>query len=128
MMAKIDNTPIETDPFERADSPAAIMAYVYAKMGADGLMALLSQVVTDKESLEQDAAELNAVGLPDVATIVLEASANALPASILHCPYAASDVCNSQSWQLSRLRTFRQHRAQQCKRSTEMTSIAYFSR
>jgi hypothetical protein len=94
---------IEDDlgPFKDADSVSATMAYVHAKMGKDGLKALLSQVETDKETLERDAAELDAVGLPDVATIVMEAAANALPANILHCPYAEDDLHNYQSWQAS---------------------------
>jgi hypothetical protein len=100
-MAKIDNTPKEPDPFDKADSPSAIMAYVFSKMGKDGLIALFSQVETDKESLERDAAELDAVGLPEVAAIVLEAAANTLPANILHCPYAEYDLHNYQNWQAS---------------------------
>ena len=50
---------------------------------------------------------LDAVGLHDVATIVMEAAADALPASVMHCPYAEDDLRNYQSWQLSRLRRSR---------------------
>jgi hypothetical protein len=103
-MAKIDNTPKEPDPFDKADSPSAIMAYVFSKMGKDGLKALLSQVEADKDSLERDAAELDAVGLAEVAAIVLEAAASALPASVMHCPYAEDDLHNFQSWQASHQR------------------------
>lgn len=73
-MAKIDNNPKEPDPFDKADSPAAIMAYVFSKAGEDGLRALLDQIETDKESLERDATELDAIGLLDVAAIVKEAA------------------------------------------------------
>lgn len=103
-MAKIDTTPNEPDAFEKADSPAAIMAYVFSKAGEEGLRALLADVETDKESLKRDAAELDAVGLPDVATIVLEAAANALPANVMHCPYAEDDLHNYQNWQASHRR------------------------
>jgi hypothetical protein len=89
----------ELGPFKNADSVAAIMAYVHAKMGKDSLKAFLSQVETDKESLERDAAKLDAVGLPEVAAIVLEAAANALPANILLCPYAETDSHNYEGWQ-----------------------------
>jgi len=74
------------------------MAYVFSKMGKNGLKALLSQVETDKESLERDAAELDDVGLPDVATIVMKAAASALPAHVMHCPYAETDTRNYESW------------------------------
>jgi len=38
---------------------------------------------------------------PEVAAIVLEAAASALPANILHCPYADTDTHNYESWQAS---------------------------
>lgn len=97
-MAKIDNTTKEPDPFEKADSPSAILAYVFSKAGEEGLRELLTHIETDKESLERDAAELDAVGLPDVAAIVMEAAAGALPASVMHCPYAETDTRNYESW------------------------------
>jgi hypothetical protein len=96
---KIDNAPREPDPFDKADSPSAIMAYVFSKAGKEGLIAILSQIETDRETLERDAAELDAVGLPEVAAIVMEAAANALPANVMHCPYSEDDVHNYQSWQ-----------------------------
>lgn len=101
---KIEPQAPEPDPFAHANSPSAIMAYVFSKMGKDGLKALLSQAETDKESLERDAAELDAVGLPEVAAIVLEAAAGALPVHVMHCPYAETDTHNYDSWQASHQR------------------------
>jgi hypothetical protein len=91
---------IEDDlgPFKEADSVSATMAYVHAKMGANGLRALLAEITADQESLQRDANELTKVGLPDVAAIVLEAAANALPANVMHCPYAETDSHNYESW------------------------------
>ena len=56
------------------------------------------------EALQRDASELAEVGLPDVATIVLEAAASALPAHIMHCPYAETGSHNYESWQASHRR------------------------
>src|SRR6185312_8871278 len=100
-MAKSETSPQEPNPFDKADSPSAIMAYVHAKMGANGLRALLAEITADRESLERDGAELDAVGLPDVAAIVMEAAASALPDNVLHCPYAETDSHNYGSWQAS---------------------------
>src|SRR5215212_8446632 len=60
----------DADLFDTADSAAAIEAYVFSEFGADGLKELLSLVEIDRESLERDAAELSAVGLPKPAEIV----------------------------------------------------------
>jgi len=65
----------DADLFDTADSAAAIQAFVYAEYGADGLKELLSLVEIDRESLERDAAELSAVGLPLPAEIVREHAA-----------------------------------------------------
>jgi hypothetical protein len=97
---------IEADlgPFKDADSVSATIAYVHAKMGANGLRTLLAETTADREALQRDASELAEVGLPDVATIVLEAAASALPAHIMHCPYAETDSHNYESWQASHRR------------------------
>jgi hypothetical protein len=94
---------IEDDlsPFKDADLVSATMAYVHAKMGANGLRALLAEITTDRESLQRDANELAEVGLPEVGAIVLQAAANALHAHVMHCPYAEDDLHNYQSWQAS---------------------------
>jgi len=105
-MAKSETSPQEPNPFDKADSPSAIMAYVHAKMGANGLRALLAEITADREALQRDANELAEVGLPGVAAIVTEAAANALPAHVMHCPYAETDIHNFQSWQASHQRKF----------------------
>jgi hypothetical protein len=97
---------IEDDlgPFKEADSTSAIMAYVHAKLGEKGLRALLTEITADRESLQRDATELVEVGLPEVAAIVAEAAASALPAHLKHCPYAETDIANYESWQANRRR------------------------
>jgi len=94
---------IEDDPgpFKDADSASAIMPYVHAKMGANGLRALSAEITADRESLQRYANELTEVGLPDVATIVMETANGALLANVMHCPYAEDDLHNYQSWQAS---------------------------
>lgn len=72
------------------------MAHVFSKAGEEGLRELLTHIETDKE--KPGARCCRAVGLPDVATIVMEAAANAFPAHVMHCPYAATDIRNYQSW------------------------------
>src|SRR2546423_767754 len=64
----------DADPFDTADSSAAILAFIHAEYGADGLKELLSLIDSDRESLERDAAELNGVGLAKPAQIVSEAA------------------------------------------------------
>jgi len=54
----------EPDLFEGFQTTASILAFVHLEFGADGLKELLSLVEIDRESLERDAAELSAVGLP----------------------------------------------------------------
>lgn len=106
---KIEPQATEQDPFVHANSPPAIMAFIHAKMGAEGLQALLAEITADRESLERDAAELDAVGLPDVATIVMEAASTALSAGVMYCPYDESNAHNFDSWQAA------YHRRQKAK-------------
>lgn len=86
------------DDLDGFDSSAGVMAYVYSKEGAEGLRALLATLGAMRETLERDAAELQQVGLPDVAQIVLEAASDAPPEAIALCPYDPEDRCNYQSW------------------------------
>jgi hypothetical protein len=94
----------EFDPFRDADSVSAVMAYVHAKQGKKGLQALLAEITADQGSLQRDANELAAIGLPEVSAIVLEAAAIALPASVLHCLYEEADRHNFDNWQASHQR------------------------
>jgi hypothetical protein len=98
-MTMIDDGP---DPFEGACSCGAIFAVVYAELGPDSLRELLDGLlagkkypemdeeptIPDKESLEKDAGELRAIGLPQVAAIVSEAAARAVPGHMLRRPYS----------------------------------------
>jgi len=65
----------EPDLFEGFQTAASILAFVHLEFGADGLKELLSLVEIDRDSLERDAAELSAVGLPKPAEIVREYAA-----------------------------------------------------
>ena len=65
----------EPDLFEGFQTAASILAFVHLEFGADGLKELLSLVEIDRDSLERDAAELSAVGLPKPAEIVREHAA-----------------------------------------------------
>jgi hypothetical protein len=62
----------QDDVLDGFDSTAGVMAYIYSKEGAEGLRQLLEMAPSDRKSLERDAEELKAVGLPLVADIVLE--------------------------------------------------------
>jgi hypothetical protein len=62
----------QDDDLDGFDSTAGILAYIYSKEGAEGLRQLLEMAPSDRESLERDAEELKAVGLPEVTAIVLE--------------------------------------------------------
>jgi hypothetical protein len=114
---KIDSDP-EPDLFDKADSSAAIMAYIHATMGEDGLKALFNLTdkktllyLIDRESLERDAAELGAVGLPDVAAIVREAAqmpgaeprdySSPRDEKLLICPFPETDQTNWRNWHLN---------------------------
>jgi hypothetical protein len=93
---------MEADLFSVFDEAAAIMAFVFRKFGGEALRMVLAEVPeAHQEFLEAQAATLKALGLSEVATIVLEAAASALPANILHCPYAEDDLHNYDSWQAS---------------------------
>jgi hypothetical protein len=58
-------------------------------------------IILSRESLERDADELTAIGLPEVAKILAEAAEVAIPQSELNCPYDPEDKNNYQSWQAS---------------------------
>ena len=97
------NDSVEVNPFDAFEdgSVAAIMAFVHLKLGDEGLCDLLETIDADQESLERDAAELEEIGLPDVAAIVAEFAANSLSARKLYCPYEPEDRANYQSRQQS---------------------------
>jgi hypothetical protein len=88
-------------PADGGRGGAGVMARVYSKEGAEGLEALLAIIDAERELLERDAAELEAVGIKAAADIVLEYAADALPERVLRCPYAPEDRCNYESWQRS---------------------------
>jgi hypothetical protein len=89
----------EPNPFDQFRDVAAVYAFCHATFGEAGLRELLAMVDTDQESLLRDAAELAEMGLLKASDIVAEAADTALPASVLHCPYAESDAYNFQNWQ-----------------------------
>src|SRR5215212_6750784 len=88
----------DADPFDLADSSAAIEAFVYSEFGSDGLKELLALIDTDQESLERDAAELTAVCLPRPAEIVSEFAKQSPPAIERWNPYPEHDHANHVSW------------------------------
>ena len=87
-MVKVEATPdMEADLFSVFDEAAAIMAFVFRKFGGEALKMVLAEVAeADQEFLEAQAATLKALGLSEVATIVLEAAASALPVVPTHRP------------------------------------------
>jgi hypothetical protein len=90
----------DPNPFDSFDSAASIMAFCRLHFGEDGLRGLLALIEADHESLERDAQELEAIGLPKVAAIVSEAAVQA-PSELERCPYSPEDRCNYQSWMAS---------------------------
>src|SRR3954470_20657626 len=62
----------DPNPFDAADSAAAIEGYVFSEYGEDGLRELLSTVDSDQESLMRDSLELEQIGLSKPAAIVAE--------------------------------------------------------
>jgi hypothetical protein len=94
----------DADLFDSADSAAAIEAYVFSEYGADGLKELLRLVDADRESLERDAAELNAVDLPRPAEIVRQFAKRSPAAIEKRNPYSEDDYANHSSWRDGYLR------------------------
>jgi hypothetical protein len=78
-MVKVEATPdMEVHLFSVFDEAAAIMAFVFRKFGGDALKMVLAEVAeADQEFLGAQAATLKTLGLPEVATILLEAAASA---------------------------------------------------
>lgn len=63
----------EEDAFSAFDRISEIIAFVGKRFGQDGVQHVLSMWIADgawRESLQQCAAELRSVGLPDLAKIV----------------------------------------------------------
>jgi hypothetical protein len=101
----------DLNPFDGAVSCRAIYAAVYQECGADGLRYMLDGMLAgsfndiegqpftvSRESLERDAEELRAIGLPHVAALVMEAAGKAVPARILDCPFDPADTYNFNAW------------------------------
>jgi hypothetical protein len=88
--------PQDQDGLDGFDSPAGVMAYIYSKEGAEGLRQLLEMAPSDRESLERDAEELKAVGLPDVAAIVAEFAVGLPPEANPFDP--ETDAANWRDW------------------------------
>src|SRR3954453_5512447 len=94
----------DADPFDTADSSAAILAFTFTQLGADGLNELLSLIDTDQESLMRDSLELEQVGLSKPAAIVAEFAKQSPPAIEQWNPYRESDCANYISWREGHLR------------------------
>jgi len=94
----------DPNPFDSADSAAAILGFIFSEFGADGLKELLCLVDADRESLERDAAELSVVGLAKPAQIVSEAAKQTKPAIERWNPYPEHDHANHISWREGHLR------------------------
>jgi hypothetical protein len=98
------NEPHEEQDLDGFDSTAGVMAFIYAKEGAEGLKALLALLGAEREMLERDAQELIDVGLPDVAAIVAEAAGSA-PSEAELCPFdPETDQANHWDWHCRRER------------------------
>lgn len=90
----------ETNEYSVFETSAEIMAYVYSRHGADELRKLLRMPFKNatREGLEDDAAELQQVGLAKAAAIVREAAQKALPETDMRfCPYMAEPYISSKS-------------------------------
>jgi hypothetical protein len=82
------------NPFDDFEGGADIMAYIHRQYGDEGLRDLLAEIEADRESLERDAAELQAIGLPEVAAIVAEIAANTPEPT---CPFPEG-TANARDW------------------------------
>jgi hypothetical protein len=91
----------EFGPFDAFDDCSSMFAFIHFTYGEAGLAELLEAMGSDQESFERYASELEAVGLPNVAAIVLEYAADALPERVLRCPYSPNDRANYECWQAS---------------------------
>jgi hypothetical protein len=98
------DTDADQNPFRSFEDAASVLAFCYATYGEAGLRELLTIGEADRESLLRDAAVLADMGLPMVAAIVEEAAADAVPAAIKFCPYAAEDAHNFKNWHESHQR------------------------
>ncbi len=74
----------EPNEFEVFESAAEIFGFVWNRCGATGLRRLLKLSGGYRESLQQAADELEAVGLGKAAMIVTEAAADAPPRPYTH--------------------------------------------
>ena len=92
-----------TELFDDFNSVAPILAFCHLHYGADPVRELLAKLRLDREYLEHEARELEAIGLPDVAALVWEAATLA-GSEIEHCPYAPEDHRNYQAWMNRRQR------------------------
>jgi hypothetical protein len=86
------------NPFDVFDSVSQIYGFIFKKLGEEGLRELLAMFTERayRESFEDAAAELAAVGLGKAAAIVAE-HAETLPPQASACPYPV-DSCNGREW------------------------------
>ena len=100
---------LTANPFDKACSRGAIYAVIHQELGPGALRHLLEcwlagdyrdldkVVIPSRESLQADAAELTAIGLPPVAKILAEAAAVASPSIELDNPYE-ENTPNHECW------------------------------
>jgi hypothetical protein len=93
----------EPEPIDQFESPAEIYAYVHKKCGEGALRDLLARplkgVTRTREDLLDDAGELKGAGLSQVATIVTELAAAALPMTDMSfCRYTSDVPANVAAW------------------------------
>jgi hypothetical protein len=105
------------NPFDKACSCGAIYTVIHQELGPGALRHLLEcwlsgdyqdlgrTIIPSRESLQRDADELTAIGLPAVASIVMEAAEVAPPSSEINCPYE-EDTHNWTCWQASHQRKY----------------------
>ena len=79
--------PIEEDEFSALKSHAAVLAYARADMGLDSVRALLRSVDLPRESLEEAADTLAALGMRDLVKLIRSAARRAKPMPIEWLPF-----------------------------------------
>jgi hypothetical protein len=112
------------DPFETFQTTGEVAAYVWHKLGKDGLRQLLAHPPKDttREDLLDISAELSGAGLGRAAAVVDELAATALPMTdMAFCPYKDTDAAsawhsaNVTAWLRSQERHQREREAKRRK-------------